>query len=106
MPTVTIIDPQGYEHTLDASVGESLMTVAVNENIDGILAECGGGCACATCHCIIDEKWIEKVGEPEDIESELLDFAAAGRQPGSRLSCQIFITDELDGLIASLPDSQ
>lgn len=97
--TVTFVQPDGVEKVVDDIVeGESLMDVAKNHGVEGILGDCGGGCACATCHVYVDSEWREVVGEPDDIEEMTLDMAGDARQPNSRLSCQILARPELDGL--------
>ncbi len=106
MSLVTYIEHNGAEHKVDVPDGDSVMQGAVNNMIDGIVAECGGGLACATCHCYVDEAWIDRVGPPSGPESEMLEFAANAPGPNSRLSCQINMTDALDGLIVRLPESQ
>lgn len=107
MPTVTYIDADGSRHTHEVAVGDNVMRGAVNNGIEGIVGECGGGLACATCHCYIDEAWTEAVGGPSsDDEHDMLESAAAEVRPTSRLSCQIEITPELDGLVVLLPDRQ
>lgn len=106
MALVTYVDPDGTRHEIDVPNGESVMRGAVNNLLGGIVAECGGGLACATCHCYVDDAWIDRVGGPSQLELEMLEAAASERRPGSRLSCQITITDELDGLIVHLPETQ
>ena len=106
MATITFVNPDGSEEKVTANTGTSLMQVAMDEGIDAILAECGGGCACATCHCYIDERWTETVGPPTEFEEEMLEGTAADRKENSRLSCQVFVTDEMDGLIVHLPEEQ
>ncbi|MDB5428934.1 MAG: fdx [Caulobacter sp.] len=93
-----ITDASGTEHEIKAAVGQNIMEVAVANRVDGIDAECGGACSCATCHVYVAEHWADAVGEPNALEAEMLDFARAERRPTSRLSCQIRITSELDGL--------
>ena len=105
MAKVTYIDFQGKDTTIDVATGKSVMQGAIDNMVDGILAECGGGCACATCHVYIDEAWLGKVGAAESIEKEMLDFVDSVEE-NSRLSCQIEITDELDGLIVRMPEAQ
>ena len=85
--------------------GESLMRAAVEHDVPGIYGDCGGQCACATCHVYVDEAWREKVGAPSPMEEDMLDFGFDVR-PNSRLSCQIKVTDELDGLVVSTPERQ
>jgi 2Fe-2S ferredoxin len=105
MAKITYIQPDGTEQTVDGEPGMTVMEVAKTNLIEGIEAECGGACACATCHVYIDEAWREKTGTPEQMEEDMLDFAFEVR-PESRLSCQIRITPELDGLIVRIPDKQ
>lgn len=106
MPRVTYIEANGAQHEVDVPVGESVMRGAYSHAIEGITAECGGGLACATCHVFVDESWIDRVGPPSQPESDMLDFAAVPAQAGSRLSCQVTMTDALDGLIVRLPETQ
>ena len=106
MPTITFYEFDGTKHVISAYIGDSLMTTAANNDIDGIVAECGGSCACATCHCYVDDAWLDKVGPQSETEDEMLDFAEGERTANSRLSCQITITEALDGLIVRLPEEQ
>ena len=107
MPQVTYIDYDGTEHVIDVPVGENVMRGALYNNVEGIVGECGGALSCATCHCYVDEAWMAKVGAPATHEErELLEAAAAEVKPNSRLSCQIEMTDALDGLVVHLPDKQ
>ena len=105
MPKVTLVEHDGTRHELDAENGRSLMEVAVANNVPGIDADCGGACACATCHVYVDAEWLPKLAEKSDMEVSMLDFAE-GVEENSRLSCQIPLSDELDGLVASMPASQ
>jgi 2Fe-2S ferredoxin len=105
MPKITYIDPQGTSHTVEGEVGSTVMETAIKNNITGIEAECGGACACATCHVYIDDAWREIVGEPSPMEEDMLDFGFDVR-PNSRLSCQIKVTEELDGLVVRVPERQ
>ncbi len=107
MPKVTYIEHDGTEHTVDVPVGLSVMRGAVDNNIPGIDADCGGECACATCHVYVDAAWLDKTGVPEpgSQEASMLSFAAV-TQPDSRLSCQITMTEALDGLIVRMPEGQ
>ncbi|MEM9170085.1 MAG: 2Fe-2S iron-sulfur cluster-binding protein [Pseudomonadota bacterium] len=105
MPKVTYIEHNGAEHVIEGEVGSSVMEVAVRNLVPGIDADCGGACACATCHVYVDAAWQEKVGKPESMEESMLDFASAP-QENSRLSCQITLSDALDGLIVRLPEFQ
>ena len=90
---------------VEAASGTTVMENAIKNSVPGIEAECGGACACATCHVYIDEQWAEKVGSPEVMEEDMLDFAWEV-QPTSRLSCQVKVTDELDGLVVRIPEKQ
>ena len=90
---------------IDAESGSTVMENAVKNGVPGIEAECGGACACATCHVYVDEAWTEKVGKPEVMEEDMLDFAFEPK-PVSRLSCQIKMTDEFDGLVVHVPEQQ
>jgi 2Fe-2S ferredoxin len=105
MPIIHYIEADGAEYEADVVVGSTVMQGAVDNMIDGILAECGGSCSCATCHCYVDEAWFEKVGEAGGTEKIMLEMAV-DPQPTSRLSCQIKVTEELDGLVVRLPESQ
>jgi 2Fe-2S ferredoxin len=105
MARITFIQPDGTEQTVDGEPGLTVMEVAKMNLIDGIEAECGGACACATCHVFVDDAWKEKTGAPNQMEEDMLDFAYDVR-PTSRLSCQIRITPELDGLIVRVPEKQ
>ncbi len=105
MPKITYKDSGGAARTIEAELGSTVMETAIRNNIPGIEAECGGACACATCHVYVDEAWREKVGEPSPMEEDMLDFGYDVR-PNSRLSCQIKVTAELDGLVVSTPDKQ
>ncbi|MGB5323995.1 MAG: 2Fe-2S iron-sulfur cluster-binding protein [Pseudomonadales bacterium] len=106
MTTVTYISAEGDEQKAVGKPGLSVMQLAIDEGIDGIVAECGGGCACATCHCYIDERWTEMVGPPNEFEDEMLDGTASERRDNSRLSCQVVLTEDMDGLIVHLPEEQ
>lgn len=105
MPVVTFIEFDGTAHEVDAPAGGSVMEVAVSNSVPGIEADCGGACACATCHVYVSEQWIDKVGERAELEQSMLEFSDSLRA-NSRLACQIPFTDELDGLIVDLPESQ
>lgn len=105
MPKITFIDVQGEARTVEGEVGATVMETAIRNDVPGIDAECGGACACATCHVYVDEAWTEKVGEPEPMEEDMLDFAFEVK-PNSRLSCQIRVRDELDGLVVRTPARQ
>ena len=107
MPSVTYIEFNGAAHTVEVPVGTSLMRGAGNNNISGIDADCGGECACATCHVYVQGEWLGVTGPPEagSMEASMLSFAAAA-EPNSRLSCQITMTEALDGLVVRMPDGQ
>ena len=105
MPKITYIDAGGTARTVDAILGSTVMETALRNAIPGIEAECGGACACATCHVYVDEKWREIVGGPSPMEEDMLDFGFDVR-PSSRLSCQIKVSDELDGLVVTVPERQ
>jgi ferredoxin, 2Fe-2S len=107
MPKVTYIEFDGAEHPVEVPVGLSLMRGAVNNGVPGIDADCGGECACATCHVYVDRAWFDTIGTPPEgsQEATMLSFAAEAR-PNSRLSCQIAMRDELDGLVLHMPQGQ
>jgi 2Fe-2S ferredoxin len=105
MPKITYIESNGTEHTVDAEVGATVMETAIKNAVPGIEAECGGACACATCHVYIEDAWREKVGGPSPMEEDMLDFGYDVR-PNSRLSCQIKVADTLDGLTVRIPERQ
>ena len=105
MPKITYIDSAGAKRTVEADAGSTVMEAAIRNNIPGIEAECGGACACATCHVYVAEEWRAMVGEPSAMEEDMLDFGYDVR-PNSRLSCQIKVTPELDGLVVTTPDKQ
>jgi ferredoxin, 2Fe-2S len=105
MPTITYIDASGTARSVTASTGATVMETAIKNSIPGIEAECGGACACATCHVYVDEAWASKTGKAQPMEDDMLDFAFEVK-PTSRLSCQIKVTDALDGLIVHTPAKQ
>jgi ferredoxin, 2Fe-2S len=105
MTKLTIIAFDGTRFDLDAADGSTVMENAVRNSVPGIDAECGGACACATCHVYVDEAWVKKAGAPAAMEEDMLDFAADVR-PNSRLSCQIKVSSALDGLIVRVPERQ
>ena len=98
MALITYIEPSGQSVSVEVADGWSLMQGATAGGVDGILGECGGSCACATCHCYVDEKWLDKLAPMDDLEDGMLD-GAKERRPNSRLSCQIQISDALDGIV-------
>ena len=103
MPKITYVAVDGSQRTIAAAISDSVMSTAVKNGVAGILAECGGNCTCATCHVYVDEDFVPLVGPPNDFEEDLLDMAVTDRRPNSRLSCQIKVTEELDGLTVHLP---
>ena len=105
MTKITFIDATGEPRTVDAQDGSTVMETALRNSIPGIEAECGGACACATCPVYVDAAWTEKVGPPSQMEEDMLDFAFEVR-PSSRLSCQIKVSEELDGLVVTTPAKQ
>jgi 2Fe-2S ferredoxin len=107
MPQVTYVQHAGGSSTVDVPDGESVMHGAVYNGVDGIVGECGGGLACATCHVYIDQAWTAKVGGPaSEDETDMLESTACEVRPSSRLSCQVFVSAELDGLVVHLPEAQ
>jgi 2Fe-2S ferredoxin len=105
MPKITYIDAEGTKRTVEAELGSTVMESAIKHAIPGIEAECGGACACATCHIYVDQSWYPIVGEPSPMEEDMLDFGYDVRA-NSRLSCQIKVTAQLEGLIVHTPERQ
>ncbi len=105
MPKITYVEFSGTEHAIEVKAGLTVMEGAVKHNVPGIDADCGGACACATCHVYVDAAWTDKVGSPSAMEESMLDFAE-NVEPNSRLSCQIKVTEALDGLVVRMPESQ
>ena len=105
MPKITFIQFDGTETSIDAEIGTTVMNTALDNLVPGIDADCGGECSCATCHVLVDEGWMEKVGQPNDTEESMLDLNP-DRAANSRLSCQIKVSDDLDGLVVNLPEFQ
>jgi 2Fe-2S ferredoxin len=105
MAKITFVQPDGTSQTVTAEPGMTVMEAAKKNLIDGVEAECGGACACATCHVYVDDAWRAKVGKPSEMEEDMLDFAF-DVQEGSRLSCQIKVADALDGLVVKIPAKQ
>jgi ferredoxin, 2Fe-2S len=105
MPKITFIEHTGTVHEVTGDAGSTVMEAAIRNAVPGIEAECGGALACATCHVYVREDWFEKTGGPSEMEEDMLDFAYEVR-PTSRLSCQIKISDELDGLTVDIPERQ
>jgi 2Fe-2S ferredoxin len=104
MPKVIYITPDGVRHETDVDSGYSIMEGAINNNIPGIVAECGGACACATCHSYIDNAWIDRLPAMDDLEDSMRD-AAFERADNSRLTCQIEMSEELDGIVVHVADN-
>ena len=104
--TITFVNPDGRRTSVDAKAGETVMSAAVANGIDGILAECGGSMMCATCHCYVDDAWSGQTSDRQDGEEDMLECAASEVRETSRLSCQIEVTEALDGLVVHLPDEQ
>ena len=105
MPKITFIQPSGEAQTFEGQAGQSIMELATANMVPGIIGECGGSCSCATCHLYVDEAWYPKLPSPDENEAGMLE-GAVDPGPLSRLSCQIKITDELDGLVARIPAGQ
>jgi ferredoxin, 2Fe-2S len=105
MPKITYISPDGTSRAIDAEIGSTVMEAAIKQGVPGIEAECGGACACATCHVYVDEAWLAIVGEPSPMEEDMLDFGYDVKS-NSRLSCQIKVTAEIDGLVIRTPERQ
>ena len=105
MAKIKYIEFNGEEHEVDVQNGLTVMEGAIKNKIPGIDADCGGACACATCHVYVQKKWLSKLPSKEDTEEDMLDFAFEVKE-NSRLSCQLTVTDELDGLVVDLPEKQ
>ena len=105
MVKITFVDFKGEARSVEATEGQTLMETAIRNDIPGIVGECGGACACATCHVIVDPAWAEKTGKAAQMEEDMLDFAS-DVAPTSRLSCQIKLTKDLDGLVVKTPERQ
>jgi|TARA_B100001093_G_scaffold62422_1_gene52467 2Fe-2S ferredoxin len=105
MSKITYIDNQGNSKTIDVEKGLSVMEGAIQNDIPGIDADCGGSMACATCHVYVEEKWFDKLPNAEEAEVDMIDMAFEPKK-NSRLSCQLIVTDELDGLIVKTPEKQ
>ena len=99
---IVFVDPGDERHIVSGQIGQSAMELAVANNLEGIEAECGGACSCATCHVYVDQAWMTLVGDPGSLELEMLEFARAERRETSRLSCQIRLRAELDGLVLQI----
>ncbi len=105
MPKITYIDNEGNSKTIDVENGLSVMEGAIQNNIPGIDADCGGSMACATCHVYVEEKWLNKIQKAEEAEEDMIDMAFEPKK-NSRLSCQLIVSEELDGLIVTTPSKQ
>ena len=106
MPTVVFVDPQGARTTVTAELGQSVMEAAVSNDVDGVVGQCGGSLSCASCHVYVQDPWQALVGEAADLEDDMLDGALAERRPESRLSCQLEMSAELDGLTVEVAPEQ
>ena len=102
MPNVVFIHPDGSREAHCGETGRSIMDCAVDNGVLGIRAQCGGGCTCSTCHGFVDEAWFDAVGEPTGDEADILEFVP-GRRASSRLTCQVVIRDDLDGIVIHVP---
>ena len=105
MPRIIFITPNGEKHEVEVESGYSVMEAAINNNIDGIVAECGGACACATCHSYIDDAWTGRMPPMDDMEDSMLD-AAYDRRDNSRLTCQLEVQDDWDGLVVHVAENE
>ena len=105
MPKITYVESTGQRRTIDVPKGLSVMEGAIQNKIPGIDADCGGGMACATCHVYVKEEWFDKLSKKEDGEEDMLDMAFEPKK-NSRLSCQLVVSDEIDGLIVNIPSKQ
>ena len=106
MPRITYVESTGEAHAVDVPVGVSVMEGAVNNLVPGIVADCGGACACATCHVYVEAGWYSRLPPVQELEADMLDFAWEPREDQSRLSCQLTVTPELDGLVVHIPEEQ
>ena len=105
MVQITYVEHDGTEHVVDSQSGVSLMQAAIDNLVPGIDADCGGECSCATCHVMVSESWLEKIGSPGEMEEAMLDLNPE-RQENSRLSCQVEVAQDLDGLRVTMPEFQ
>lgn len=106
MPKVTYVQSDGTADTVEVERGQSVMQAALMTGISGIVAECGGAASCATCHVYVDDPWVERLPSPDEDENAMLDCTASERRPNSRLSCQLRVTSQLDGLVVHIPETQ
>ncbi|MEJ2131612.1 MAG: 2Fe-2S iron-sulfur cluster-binding protein [Gammaproteobacteria bacterium] len=105
MPKVTFVQSDGARETHEAASGDTVMDCALDNGVAGIRAQCGGGCTCSTCHCYVESPWFDKLDTPISDELDMLAFVWE-RRPNSRLSCQIFLDDDLDGIVVHIPAQQ
>jgi len=106
MPTINYRTHDGQDFSIEVPTGWSVMEGAIQNDVPGIVAECGGGCACATCHVFVDAEWMAKLGDRSSMEEDMLECTAEESNKQSRLSCQIKVSEECEGLIVSLPENQ
>ena len=106
MAKIKFIEHNGTEHDVETDNGLTIMQAAINNGVPGIVAECGGACSCATCHVQLDAEWYAKIDSPSEIENEMLEFAMGYVENSSRLSCQVKVSDELNGIVIRTPESQ
>lgn len=106
MTRIHFIQPDGREQVADAKPGQSVMQAAIGAMVPGIVADCGGACSCATCHGYVDEAWLDRVPPPSVDEADMIDAGCLNVRPNSRLTCQIRITPELEGLVVRIPPSE
>jgi 2Fe-2S ferredoxin len=106
MPKITYIEHNGQAHVVEVPVGNSVMEGGRNAGIAGIVAECGGACSCSTCHVYVHSDWVDRLPPKESMEEDMLDFAPAVNPERSRLSCQIRVAAEFDGLVVDVPEEQ
>ena len=106
MTRIIFIQPDGQEQAVDAKPGQSVMQAAIGAMVPGIVADCGGACTCATCHGYVDEAWAGRVPEPSEDEAEMIDAGCLDVQPNSRLTCQLKITPDMEGLVIRIPPTQ
>ncbi|MEM1387678.1 MAG: 2Fe-2S iron-sulfur cluster-binding protein [Pseudomonadota bacterium] len=106
MAKITFIEHDGTEHVVDVAIGDTVMEAARAHAIPGIEADCGGACACSTCHVYVDPAWTGRLPQPEEMEEDMLDFARDFDVALSRLTCQLRVTDALDGLVVRMPERQ
>lgn len=106
MPKAVFVQPDGTEKEIDVARMESLMRAAIRCNVDGVVAECGGALTCATCHVYVDPEWLARLPPPDEAEEDMLQFTGAERKPNSRLSCQLRMTEALEGIRVTVPETQ